>query len=227
MVSGPWGGNLGPMSSDLPLPIVQNAEAAYTKNTEQASTITRSLAIACIGIVWLFGTSGRSDPQAIAKALVTVPCLALALVLAVVALFLDLLHYTWASLGWGAFSKVLERIWHSLDDPTPCKAQWRGAAFFKIDVAVLECALKDDEPELKRVLAESKEQRRIRAHDLLGRAIGQSQEVGAKRIRDRLLRQPRAPRIVRIGSFTLFCLKVAALTLSYLFLLLFMVPLVM
>jgi hypothetical protein len=77
---------------------LQESREAYADLTEKASEISRQLAFASIGIVWVFKESGPAS--------VTLPRdLVWPALTSVLALFLDLLHYVLSAAIWGAYHR--------------------------------------------------------------------------------------------------------------------------
>ncbi len=88
------------------------ADGNFATYTEKASGLTRSLALASIATVWLFAgglsVAEEATPQQVLQQTQASNALLLALVAAVLALGLDLLHYLYGALAWGIYKKVLE-----------------------------------------------------------------------------------------------------------------------
>ncbi|HYH81295.1 MAG TPA: hypothetical protein VEX86_15935 [Longimicrobium sp.] len=96
-----------------------DARESYYTHSGKASDVLRQLAVAGIGVIWVF----KADAQGVMA--IPAPLLLPALLL-VAGLFLDLLQYVLAALVWGSFARIHERKGVHADDPVhaPPSLNW-------------------------------------------------------------------------------------------------------
>lgn len=104
---------------------LEDAREHYYFFSGKVSDIVRQLAFAAIAIIWMFRMGNETD--------ILVPSeLMIPLVLVVVGLALDLLHYLSASICWGFFQRKKEKL--GLEEDSEFKApryiNWPALAFF-------------------------------------------------------------------------------------------------
>lgn len=92
---------------------LSQARESYYSSSGTASAVARQAAFAGIAVIWIFNTPTKHVTIAIPSQLQLVT------LLLVICLALDLLQYVFASIVWGAFSRILERRYpHRLsEDP--------------------------------------------------------------------------------------------------------------
>lgn len=92
--------------------LAQVANDEYRRYSEQTSSITRSLALAGVALVWLYRTqdSGITALPAFTQTLLGSPILLIVLLLFVAALVADLMQYTQASYKWLRYRNTIARI---------------------------------------------------------------------------------------------------------------------
>lgn len=84
------------------MPVLDNYREAHYTHTEKLSDNVRTLAIAAVGIVWLFKQQ-LGDKFQIPEGLF------LPLLLVIVALAFDFLQYLYSSIAWGCFFRSKEK----------------------------------------------------------------------------------------------------------------------
>lgn len=116
---------------------LSQARESYYSSSSTASAVARQAAFAGIAVIWIFNTPAK-------KAIIAIPPpLQMVALLLVICLALDLLQYVFASIVWGAFSRILERRQsHRLsEDPEmsaspylnwPCLACFWGKLLFLV-----------------------------------------------------------------------------------------------
>src|SRR5215472_11507342 len=83
----------------------------YTTFTGYGSTIVRSIALACVALVWLFaGGVTASQPRQALSRIDSSFGLTAALLCSILALLLDLLQYVYGSAVWGCYHWALTQI---------------------------------------------------------------------------------------------------------------------
>jgi hypothetical protein len=119
---------------------LSQAREAYYAHSGSASSNSRQIAFAGIAVIWLFNSPSELRPIALPEELIFVA------LLLVISLALDLMQYVFASLIWGAFSRIVEyRIRRQLsedlsydpDVPANPLLNWPGLACFWAKLAVL------------------------------------------------------------------------------------------
>jgi hypothetical protein len=83
---------------------LEDTRKAYQEYSKAASDVTRELAFAGIAVIWIFRITNAASGVPGIPATLHLP-----LVLFVVALGLDLLHYATGTVIWGTFGRFKER----------------------------------------------------------------------------------------------------------------------
>jgi hypothetical protein len=191
------------------LKIVDNAEEQYQAYTAQTSTITRSLAITAVAIVWLFGGGllpKDASPEVLLERVQRSNGLKWALLLALAALVLDLLQYAWGSVAWGRVHRCLDAVLEGDDGRVPVgtyDAAWVRARKMGL-VEQLE-RVADLTPQVP--WDARREAVRAAVHPPGGGARSPALE--------RFLDRPAAPRAVTVVTAVLFGVKLLALAAAY------------
>lgn len=83
----------------------------YVRYTTQTSTVVRALAIAGIGVIWLYRPTTSTDIlSGFANQVAADPTLLIGLILFLSALTFDLLQYAAASLNWARYQHLIQTI---------------------------------------------------------------------------------------------------------------------
>lgn len=91
-------------------PIVKNANKESTKFTGLTSTVTRSLNLSLVAIVWLFGSAGSGQPTTVLSRISSIANLRYCLSFASAALAADFLQYVWGAVSWRSYRWIVSEI---------------------------------------------------------------------------------------------------------------------
>lgn len=145
--------------------ILENADKQYATYSAQASTIVRTLAVTAIASAWLFGgglvKTQNPPPETVLSVIRAHDSMFAALVLAVVALALDLLQYAYSSCVWGGYKWTLARLLLTVpgtsDSPAPLDGWlWQLTKWYQLDRYLADDetrSLSENERKIKTVAA--------------------------------------------------------------------------
>lgn len=194
-----------------------NADAEYQAYSAQVSPIVRTLALTAIGVIWLFagarpGGSGDSTPFAVLHRLESTGSLALALILALCALLVDLSQYVWGSLSWGTYRWSLEQILINDNfDPDDLSFRvrlgWLIARLFRVPQHFEYHAMGKSGAALGKSWQTRRSDLRNSLQCIHSRQVSPSLKVA--------LDEPWSPLIINRISLILFLCKIALLVLCY------------
>lgn len=208
--------------------LTQAANSEYRRYTEQTSTITRSLALAGVALVWLYRSqdSGATALPTFTQTLIGAPILLITLAIFVASLGADLIQYALSAYKWLRFKHTLSRIADSDDfsaqQPTGrALSAWSNR--YGLDLAQSLAYQASTSPNVNALFSSPAASNDIlvwRARKILHSPaqVGLSDEE-AKQIREHLF----VPSHVTSGTNALFWIKVALTATGYLVLLLSLV----
>ncbi len=209
------------------MPKIYNAaDEEFQSYTGQTSTVARSLAIAGIGVVWLYAGSGADGASFVelVKHIQENALMSIALVACFGSLTLDLLQYAVSSFRSGRYSRVLEVVLNEDDYAAASftgRVRWAWYSSYGLDLAQYIVEAADGSPSASSGVSAAEHNRTLvqRARILLGgvdRHNATPQTDGELRRVAEALEESWSPQMVSRPASVLFWLKTVLVTIGYL-----------
>lgn len=206
----------------MPLPtIIVHAFERESAYSGKASDVVRPLGLAGMGLAWMLaGGLTTSDPKLAFSTIGGSTYLSATLTMCAMALIADALQYTWSTIAWGSYGRVLGRVWDARDgnwEGSDVQAAWWLASFFQIDRMIIKAA-RGSLSDIEKNLNLPSRERKQHAHSLLKECRGTVEGVWA---------EPRSPNFITVIGGLLFSVKILLVLAAYISLLCYIFPLIL